>query len=223
MAVVVSAVALSGLAHLPFAYAPFYGLELEPAARSALAAVHLALPVALLAWASWRADGAYRRRLLVVGMVGAVLVTVLYPAVVTATGVPRPIREAYEMEMTVIDKWRPLVDRKCYMAYECPIETVYAWNRRVVIDPKGVVPEGDTVVPSADSRLRDDIAGLLADGECVYFYERVYTKTTRTATDVHDSFQLDRIAGHAVTSERPDGPTDFRELALWRIVAPRRP
>jgi len=223
VAVVVAAVTLSGLAHLPFAYAPFYGIELEPGARSVLAAVHLALPLALLAGTSWRADGAYRRWLVAMGLAGIVLVNVLYPAVFTADGVPRNISGAYELEMNIIEQWRPLVGRECYIVCESPIETAYAWGRRVVIDQKGVIPEGDNVVPDAVPRLRTDITGLLADGECLYYYERVYSGTPRTAAMVHDSFRLERIAGEGVMSESADGPTDFKELALWRIVAPRGP
>ena len=216
-----TAIVLSGLAHLPFAYAPFYGLELESGVRSTFTVIHLALPLALLAWTVWRGNGTERRHTVVAGMAGAVLVTVLYPAVITADGIPSPLRETYAMEVSIIDQWKPLVGRECFIMYETSIETGYFWDRRVVVDSKGVVGEGNTAVPGAVARHRDDIVGLLADGRCVYFYERLYTETPRTAAMVHDSFQLERIAGHSVAGGRPDGPTDFRELALWRIVGLR--
>lgn len=74
--------------------------------------------------------------------------------------------------------------------------------------------------PEAEARVRRDVSDLLARGECVYLYERVQLPESDAVKGIHASFELEPVARTAAPPELAREPTNFRELILYRIVAP---
>jgi hypothetical protein len=220
---VVAAVLLSGAAHLPFAYAPVFGLELPAGTRSLLYALHLAIPMGILMCAAWMARGRERAVLFATIAAGALLVPTLYPAVTVTDGAGRLMREAISLEGRTIEEWEHLVGRECYMVVIAPGHTRSAWGRRIVADSRGKSGESPRSVLNVDAELREDVASLLAKDHCVYLYEQVWEKGNEPSTSLmmHGSFRLETIEYLTAPMEFAGEMTVFKGLALYRVSSPR--
>ena len=219
----VAAVLLSGTAHLPFAYAPVFGLELPAGTRSLLYALHLTIPVATLMCAAWLVRGRERTVLFATIAAGILLIPILYPAVTVTDGAGRLVRQAISLEERTIEGWEHLVGRECYMVILAPGHTRSVWGRRIVADSRGKSGESPQHVPNMDVELREDVASLLAKGHCVYLYEQEWEEGQEPSTSLmmHGSFRLVPIEHLTAPREFVGEMTVFKGLALYRVVAPR--
>lgn len=161
---IVAALVLSGLAHLPFAYSDMYGLQLDAGVRTALYAVHLALPVAILVWAAGKAGGRERHLLAGAAIAGAVLVATFYPRVNIGDGVPPDVRDYLTFEERTVSQWRDGVGPECYVVASVPVRAERLWGRRVVH------VESFVLTPDTRDHLLRDVTALTESGKCVYLY-----------------------------------------------------
>lgn len=210
----VAGLVLSGLLHLPFAFAPLYGLELPGATMSVLTLLHIAVPAAILLWMALRTTGRERSMAGTALVACLVLMTTFYTTNMTTDGLPKTYSTAFQLEREAIDGWRTLVAPDCVVIVPRPIPYRVLWQRSLLM-LSSHLPMPETV-----AILHDDVRTLLDDGTCVYIYETQRGQDTAFLM-LHDSFRLEPV-GRVPLPDEVAGITEFyRELALYRIVAPR--
>ena len=212
---VVGAVLLSGAAHLPFPYSERFGLELAEGVRSAMAAAHLLLPLALLLWAAWRSRSREPRALVAVAVACLFLVPLLYTVVESTDGVHYAQREAFTLEERTIDGWRHLVGSDCHVVVVEPVRPRYLWRRPTIVANFNFL-----ATKAVRDILKTDLDPLLRDGECVYFYDP--RPNGRTRPLLHEDYVLELLDRIDVDKVAPDATALLEEISLYRVTG-RRP
>ncbi len=203
---------VSGLLHLPFAYSRMFGLELPYGVRGPLGIVHGLVPLALLVWGARHAIGRERRATAVALLVGLVLLPMLYPNVEQADGLIPPFHRTFYLESSTIEGWQVLVGEDCFVVVPSPVPYRALWQRPLVMRTSHLA------LPDTVAGLHDDVAGLLAEGACVYLYE------TQRVPDIdgrmmHDSFVLEHQGLVIVPTNDAKATGMLQELSLYRVTA----
>jgi len=207
---IATAILLSGLAYLPFAYGDMFGLQLDAGARAILYAIHLLLPVAFLLWAAGRAGGRERRLLAALATIGAILIVLLYPRVAVGDGIPPDVRDYLALEERTVARWRNGVEPSCHVVASVPVRAEHLWGRRMVH------VESFFLLPTTGEELVRVVIALVDRGECVYLYDSQGTANARDAL-AGSSLSLERIDTVPISLKWVEAFGASTELALYRV------
>jgi hypothetical protein len=207
---IATAILLTGLTYLPFAYGDMFGLQLDAGMRAILYAAHLVLPMIFLLWAAGRAGGRERRLLAVLAAGGAVLIVLLYPRVTVGDGIPPGVRDYLALEERTVARWREGVEPSCHVVASVPVRAEHLWGRRMVH------VESFFLLPTTGEELVRDVTALVDRGECVYLYDSQGTANARDAL-TRSHLDLEQIDSVPLSLTWVEGFGASTQLALFRV------